>query len=194
MTIAVTNKGPDGNSNATLTAANAARDFSYIAHDHFHNIERWFGASAGQVAPGIQAPTGIITPYRVTTSALAGTLGTEIAVFNGTETFLAFQTLFDPHRLNIVNVQGAATYMLRMAFNANGEATFAAAVANNHYTDIVFKVDATNNDSVPIDIKCGRMPVGSKIWIAAAKAVAAPSAYWIEFYLGCHAYPARPGI
>lgn len=53
---------------------------------------------------------------------------------------------------------------------------------------------ATNNDSVPIDMKCGRMPVGSKIWVAAAKAVAAPSAYWIEFYLGCHAYPARPGI
>lgn len=52
----------------------------------------------------------------------------------------------------------------------------------------------TLHSHVPIDIKCGRMLAGSKIWIAAAKAVAAPSAYWIEFYLGCHAYPARPGI
>lgn len=159
-----------------------------IIQSHFHNYERWFGATLG-AAPAVSA---ISSRFRVSTHANADTFGTAIAVFNGTETLGApFQTLFDMHRIHITDVESnGLVYKLRFIFNLNGESTAAAAVTNNHYTDVCLKVDLTNADSMPIAMMCGQTPVGTKVWCQAMGA--AGSVKYIEFLVGIHLYPARP--
>jgi hypothetical protein len=167
------------------TISNTFEEVEIVEH-HFHNLERWYGSTAG-VGPGVQ---NALVPWRVTTSATAGVFGTQIVVFDGTETGLAFQDKFDFHRLQIENVQSTDTFILRLAFNLNGEANAAAAVANGHYTTLVWKVDSTSNDAVPLMLICGQIPKGKIVWAQAAKKTS--SAAWVDFYAGLHWYPPRP--
>jgi hypothetical protein len=150
-------------------------------------MERWYGSTAG-VGPGVENG---FAPWRVTTSATAGVFGTAVVMFDGSETGQVFQTLFDFRRIQIENVQSTDTYILRFAFKLNGEANAAAAVANGHYTEILWKVDATNNDAVPLDMWCGQIPVGTVVWVQVARKTS--GAAWVDFYAGLHWYPARPG-
>lgn len=158
---------------------------------HLHSFERWYGASAGAVGPGLLA--GLVS-FRVTTSATVDTFGTAILVFDGTEEApKAFQTLFDFHRLLITDVETAAVkYLLRFAFSLNGEASFADAVTNGHYTDVIVVANATNSDRIPLEIMSGQIPEGTKIWCAAKKSSGVGTA-WVDFQMGLHWYPARPG-
>ncbi len=173
---------------ADNTGIAEAADQSSTLQWHFHNFERWYGSTAG-VAPGVQ---NALVPWRVTTSATAGAFGTAVLMFNGTETGLVFQNEFDFRRVQVENVQSTDTFLLRFSFSLNDEATAAAAVANGHYTTIVWKVDATNNDASPLDIWCGQIPIGKKVWVEAAKKTT--GAAWVDFYAGLHWYPARPGL
>lgn len=120
-------------------AASAATSAA-IVQEHFHNFERWYGASAGQIGPGVQVSG---TPFRVTSSATSGTFGTAIVVLDGTEANASFQTLFDCHRIVLSDVSTATnvTYWLRLIFAVNGEETAAAAVINNHYTEIPIRIN-----------------------------------------------------
>lgn len=155
---------------------------------HFHNFERWFGATAG-VAPAIAS---IGSRFRVTTHANANTFGTAVAIIDGSETLgAAFQTHFDFHRLHITDVEtNGLIYKLRFIFNLNGEANAAAAVTNNHYSDVCLKIDQTNADSMPLAIMSGQIPVGTKVWCQVMQAGA--GAKYIEFLVGMHLYPFRP--
>ena len=171
---------------ANNSAIETASEKSTETEQHHHNFERWYGSTAG-VAPGAQ---NALVPYRVTSSATGGVFGTAILVFNGTETGLPFQTKFDFHRIEVENVQTSDTYLLRFSFSLNNEATPAAAVANGHYTTLVWKVDATNADAVPLIMMCGQIPLGKKIWAEIAKKTA--GAAWVDFYAGLHWYPSRP--
>lgn len=150
---------------------------------HLHSYERWYGASAGPAAPGLETSN---LSFRTTSSATANAFGTAVAVFDGTEVLPAGTVYYDPHRIVVMNVQSAAQFRLRFAFSRNGEASYAAAVANGNYSSIVFKINQTNNDYVPILLQSRRMPVGTKIWAAVAKADA--GAAWVDFMIGLHCY------
>jgi hypothetical protein len=158
-------------------------------NSHFHNYERWFGATLG-VAPAISA---ISSRFRVTTHGTADTFGTAVEIFNGAETLgAAFQTHFDFHRIHITDVESnGLVYKLRFIFNLNGEANAAAAVTNNHFTEVCLKIDQTNADSMPIPMMSGQIPVGTKVWCQAMNS--AGSAKYIDFLVGIHLYPSRPG-
>lgn len=170
---------------AASAAASAA-----IVQEHFHNFERWYGASAGQIGPGVQVSG---TPFRVTSSATSGTFGTAIVVLDGTEANASFQTLFDCHRIVLSDVSTATnvTYWLRLIFAVNGEETAAAAVANNHYTEIPIRINSTSSDRGPLEIMSGRIAKGNKVWAQLTK-FGTVGAEWVEFFIGLHWYPARP--
>jgi hypothetical protein len=161
-------------------------------YSHLHNVERWFGSTAG-VAPAVALPTSLAVPYQVTAGDPANTFGTEILLIDGTETLgKAFQTMYDPHRLEIVTTSGTGTFLLRMAFNAAGEANFAAAVNNGHYSDFPFIINSASDRTTPVDVKMGQITIGAtgKLWAALACTTALRTA---DLFLGIHLYPARPG-
>jgi len=161
-------------------------DLSVTTHDlHFHTYERWFGASPGSIGPGLETT---MLPWRVTSSATANLMGNAIVLFDGTETPSQTGMLsFDPHRIQIVNVQNnGKTWRIRIADNSGGHANFAAAVAAGYYTDVVLSIDKTQADSVPIDIKEKRFNNGTKLWVAVATQDAA--AQWLDFLIGIHEY------
>jgi len=152
---------------------------------HVHSYERWYGASPGQVGPGL---ANSLLPFRATSAAVANTFGNEIVVFDGTETpAQAGMLSFDFHRIQIINVQNnAKTWRIRVANNRRGAANYAAAVVLGDYSDIVFKVDRTNADSVPVMLQYPRVNSGTKIWVAVATLDAV--AQWVEFIVGFHEY------
>ncbi len=170
---------------ALQTSVDAVDLKAEILDAHIHGYERWLGASPGNIGPGLQTS---MLPFRVTSSAIANTMGTAIVLFDGTETPVQSGMLsFDPHRIQIVNVQNnGKTWRIRVANNTGGHANFAAAVAAGYYSDIVLSIDKTNADSVPVDIQDMRMPNGTILWVAVATQDAV--AQWLDFVLGIHEY------
>ena len=171
---------------AVLAVVNTV-DSNVITHDlHFHTYERWFGASPGSIGPGLETT---MLPWRVTSSATANLMGNAIVLFDGTETPSQTGMLsFDPHRIQIVNVQNnGKTWRIRIADNSGGHTNFAAAVAAGYYSDVVLSIDKTQADSVPIDIKEKRFNSGTKLWVAVATQDAV--AQWLDFVIGIHEYP-----
>ena len=150
---------------------------------HVHSYERWFGASAGNVGPGLET---VMTAFRATSSATANAFGTAIVVFDGTEVVQVGMVKWDPHRVHILNAQTTDVYRFRMVYARNGEATAAAAVTNGNYTDMIIKIDSTNTDFTSIPMQARRMPIATKSWAQLAKATA--GAAWMEFMVGLHYY------
>ena len=162
-------------------------DVAEIIEEHLHSSEVWFGASPGGVGPGLQTS---LTPFRVTSAAVANTFGAAIVVLDGSETPVrAGMTRFDPHRLQIINVQNnAKTYRLRVASNRLGHTSWAAAVAAGVYSDVCFKIDTTNRDASPFYMQTKRQLVGAKVWAAVATLDAV--AQWVDILFGIHEYEA----
>ena len=158
-----------------------------ITQIHFHNQERWFGASGGQIAPGLQTS---LLGYRVTTDAVADTFGSAIVVFDGSETpAQPGMHFFDFRRIQTINAQNAnKTYRLRMAYSSGGQTSYAAAVAANNFTDLCFTLTNNVAQAFPFEFWCPRLPSGTKIWIALASADSV--AQWVDFIVGIHEYPA----
>jgi len=161
-------------------------DIAEIIEEHLHSNEVWFGSTAG-VAPGSQ---NSLTPFRVTSAAVANTFGTAILVLDGTETPVrSGMKYFDPHRIQIINVQNnAKTYRLRVASNRLGHTSWAAAVAAGVYSDVCFKIDTTNRDASPFYMQTKRQLVGAKVWAAVATLDAV--AQWVDILFGIHEYEA----
>jgi hypothetical protein len=162
-------------------------DVAEIIEEHLHSNEVWFGAQPTQVGPGSQ---NSLTGFRVTSAAVANTFGTAIVVLNGTETPVrSGMKYFDPHRIHILNVQNnAKIYRLRIASNRLGHTSWATAVAAGVYTDVVFKIDNTALDSMPITIQAKRQLAGAIVWAAVATADAV--AQWVDILFGIHEYDA----
>jgi hypothetical protein len=158
-----------------------------ITQYHLHNQERWFGASGGQIGPGLQTS---LLGYRVTTGAVAGTFGTPVQIFNGSETpAQPGMHFFDFRRIQTINAQNAnKTYRLRMAYNLNGEASYAAAVANNNFSDLCFTLTNNAAQAFPFEFWCPRLSSGTQIWVAIASADSV--AQWVDFLVGLHEYTA----
>ena len=159
---------------------------------HVHNLERWFGSTAG-VAPAVAMPASLDTPYVLTAAGAANTFGNAVAIINGAETLsqTAFQTEFDFHRLIVTATSGTGVFVIRFAFNGNGEANFAAAVANFHYTYVTFTIATASDRQTPVDMMSGRITRGAtgKVWAALACNTGGRTA---SFLFGIHSYPSRP--
>jgi hypothetical protein len=160
-------------------------DIADIIEEHVHSNETWFGAQPTQVGPGSQ---NSLTGFRVTSAAIANTFGAAIVVLDGSETPVrAGMKYFDPHRIQVLNVQNnAKTYRLRVASNRLGHTSWAAAVAAGVCSDVCFKIDTANRDASPFYIQTKRQPAGAKVWAAVATADAV--AQWVDIIFGIHEY------
>lgn len=159
-------------------------DIAEIIEEHLHSSEVWFGSTAG-VGPGSQ---NSLTPFRLTSAAVANTFGAAIVVLDGSETPVrAGMTRFDPHRLQIINVQNnAKTYRLRIASNRLGHTSWAAAVAAGVYTDVCFKIDVTTRDASPFNMQAPRQFAHAIVWAAVATLDAV--AQWVDALFAIHEY------
>jgi len=156
-----------------------------IIERHLHSNEIWFGAQPGQVGPGSQ---NSLTGFRTTSAAVANTFGAAIVVLDGSETPVrAGMRYFDPHRIQVLNVQNnAKTYRLRLASNRLGHTSWAAAVAAGVCSDVCFKIDVNTRDASPFPIQTVRQLAGAKVWAAVATADAV--AQWVDVIFGIHEY------
>jgi hypothetical protein len=167
------------------TAHESVMTEAEIIENHQHNYERWFGASGGQIGPGLQTS---LTPFRVTSAALANGFGTPVTIFTGIETPTQFgMTKFDFHRVHIVDAQNNnKTYRLRFANSSRGHGSFADAVAGGVYTDIAFRLSNAANQPIPIPMFSRRLNSGTVVWAAVATLDAV--AQWVDFLVGIHEY------
>jgi hypothetical protein len=151
---------------------------------HIHNVERWFGSTAG-VAPALQTS---LTPFSVACDATANTFGTAIAVMNGSETPAETgMTHFDPHRIFIASVtETNQIWRIRLANNTGGHANYTDAVAAGYYTEIILSLTANANTPQPVDLMNYRYPVGTKLWAAVAQNSAGAES--LTFFIGIHEY------
>ena len=158
-----------------------------------HNASggRWYGASAGPVAPGLD--TSLVS-WEVTAGAVAGTYGTAIAIFDGTETF-DFPTTpvqFHIHELLITDVgTDSLVWKLRFA-NSNWDgsahtyATMAEAVTAKKYTDFTVQVDKDKEPATSIEFQSGLANVGSIVWCQITNS--GGNATDLDFLVGLHVH------
>ena len=156
-----------------------------VVENHLHNYERWFGASGGQVGPGLQTS---LTPFRVTSGGGANTFGVANAVFTGVETPTRVgMTKFDFHRIHVVDAQNNnKNYRLRVANNSLGHTSWASAVADGVYSDACFRLSTGANQPQSIEIQSLRLPSGTIVWVAVATLDVAVQ--WLDFLVGIHEY------
>jgi hypothetical protein len=154
-----------------------------IAQLHVHNYERWFGASAGNVAPGL---LNSLTPFTITSGGSAGVFGTPIQVFNGTETPVqSFAKLFDFHRLQIAGISqtGPVFWHIVIADSSGGATSYAQAVAMGNYTEIIAVLTVP---AIPFEIMSIRHPAGTQLWANLATSFAGSAN--LNFFVGIHEY------
>lgn len=159
--------------------------YAAIATHHFHNYERWFGASLGQKGPGSRTS---LTPYRLTSSSTAEAYGPVVKILDGSETpVMPGMKYFDFHRMHTHDTQNTfKTYRIRFANSSEGQTNWADAVAAGVYAEICFTLTNNAQQPAPFNIMSKRLPVGTKIWAAVATADAV--AQWIEFMIAIHEY------
>lgn len=179
--------------NGIDTTVEEIEDHVEILLHHEHNFEVWYGLLA--VPAGGKVAQENLTPFRATTgTGAANTFGTAVLVLDTNDTPIASGAAFyDLHRIFIFNVQTARIFKMRLLYSYNPRtgavyASAAAALAARNYSDLVFKIDATNNDGVPLPIIGARVPSGSKVWVQVA--CDSGTGTWVDFQIGLHEYGA----
>lgn len=138
------------------------------------NWGRMIGSTAG-VGPALITS---LTPWVVEASDTAGTFGTPVVMFDGTETAASFGLPFTPviiavRKLCTISVgENALIWYLRFTgswWDGTGHtyANAAEAVAAGDYITIGFGIDDTNYDSYVFDTIFPEMPIGSIVWVEA---------------------------
>lgn len=161
--------------------AHAGREV--IAH-HLHRKERWFGAPAGWDGTNEvdAADQNSLTAYQSTTGN--DTFGTaDCIVGSGDTPATAGNQWFDLHSLRVITASANRTYKIRIAWGAS----YAAGVAAGDYTEIIYRaLSAALYPVPPIDLGMIRLPVGTKVFIAAWSG--GGNADTLDFVYGLHEY------
>lgn len=151
---------------------------------HLHSQERWWGAL---VAPdetnAIEA--NVNRPFAATSGD--NTWGTAIPICGTDDNpVLATDTLFDPHRILVVDLDDDTTpWRFRMIY---GTGTSGDAITAGQWTEIMIVTNAVPGNragGAPADIKMCRHAVGVKIW---AQAWNDTNGEILQFFYGCHGY------
>ena len=149
--------------------------------NHHHNLERWFGKTAGQTATD-WGTAATLTPYVAISGA--GVFGAdaddEAQVLGTADTPVrAGMTRFDIHRIMVSAAGNANPFVLRVI---QGTGTMAAAEAAGEYTDVMITEARTGG---PIEIRDAPEASGTKVWIRAKNAANNAT---IDFFVGIHEY------
>jgi len=162
-----------------------AADSTYIEHIeyHFHNEERWFGASADQSGDD-WALESSLTAFSATSQAGDFTASAVKVLGTDDTPDATGMTLFDSRRILIASAADNLAYVFRVIW---GTGTSSSAETANQYTDIMFfAVTAAGPGAagVPLDIRMPLLAVGTKVWVK----VKAATSQAVTFYAGLHEY------
>jgi len=176
-----------------------SNSLAYKVHEiekHLHSGGRWWGSN--DAVGDSPAEQGLL-PFIVVASDTVATFGDAVEIMDGTEDWEYGEIIakFDPHEIFITEIGKAPlVWKMRVANSAwNGTthtyANMAEAVAANKFSDVLFKIDATNFDGFPFAFQSGRINIGSKLWCqvmnssTSADSVASRT---VKFYIGSHGY------
>lgn len=151
---------------------------------HLHALERWWGAVAvPDEADAIEA--NVNRPF----AAASGdnTWGVAIPILGTNDNpVLATDTLFDPHRVLVVDLDDDTTpWRLRFIY---GTGTSADAINDGQWSEIMIVANAIPGNRAggyPSDIIMCRHAVGIKMW---AQAWNDTDGEVLDFFYGCHGY------
>jgi len=151
---------------------------------HLHAVERWWGALAFPTETNaIEA--NVTRPFAATSGN--DDWGAAIPICGTADNpVLGTDTLFDPHRVLIVDLDDDTTpWRFRIIF---GTGTSAAAISAGQWTEIMITsnvVPGNKAGGVPANIIMCRHAVGVKMW---AQAWNDTNGEVLQFFYGCHGY------
>lgn len=158
------------------------------AANHLHNRERWFGKLAVQTATDWGEEAGL-TPYRaISGNADFGSDPNDEALVLGTDDTpaIAGKTLFDPHRLVVIDQSVVTVWVLRLIY---GTGTMSAAEAAGQYSDVMIIANSAITilaGGAPFNVILPRLNCGvDKLWVRAKNATNNAT---IDFFMGIHEY------
>ena len=161
---------------------------AYRVHEiekHFHNCEDWFGVSA--VPPDAtnradDITDGSLQPFAI--DAGNNTWGNWVQILGTADTpNRADKVKFDLHKLLIVDADSNnKAIFIQISAGASGD----GGVSNGDYTTIAYMTATGAAAEGPVELKMGRIDVGTKVW---ARAMApGVDTLEIDFYFGIHEY------
>ena len=162
---------------ATDGLLGTVNSLSYRVHEiekHLHNREIWVGNGATEDS---------LTPYTLVSGN--NDFGSEVLLLDvGDTPFQAGYVSYDPHMIEVVSVDTASTYLIRLIW---GTGTVGAAeTAKQYTTDPITPTGIGSNVSgAPIAIMSPRVAAGTKLW---AKCKNATNLAEVEILLGIHEY------
>jgi len=151
---------------------------------HFHTQERWWGAVAvPDETNAIEA--NVNRPFAATSGA--NTWGAAIPICGTDDNPVqAGDTLFDPHRILVVDLDDDTTpWRFRIIF---GTGTSAQAIIDDQWSEIMVTsnvVPGNKAGGTPANILMCRHAVGVKMW---AQAWNDTNGEVLDFFYGCHGY------
>ena len=154
--------------------------------EHFHNLERWWGATQGPDETNAIAAT--VTSDFVAVSG-ANTWGTAIPILGtADDPTPGGQLLFDPHRIIFTDLDDdTSLWRFRIIY---GYGTSAAAILAGQWSEIPAITNAIPGNragGVASDIRKIVLSVGIKMWSQAWNATEGEA---LSHQWGCHGYPA----
>jgi hypothetical protein len=141
---------------------------------HIHNREKWFGNGAVEDS---------LTPYTLISGN--NDFGQEVLLLDTGDTPVDNgYDFFDLHKVEIINVDTASSYLIRIIW---GNGTVGEAETAKQYTTLSVTPSGVGSNvaGAPVPILCPRIPVGSKVW---AKCKNATNLAEIEILHGLHEY------
>lgn len=155
---------------------------------HFHNIERWWGAvAAPDETNAIEA--NVNRPFQATSGA--NTWGAAIPICGTADNpVLTGQVEFDAHRLLIVDIDSETDeWRLRIIW---GDGTSADAITAGQWSEIPIIANAIPGNragGVPMPIRMLPVAIGTKLW---AQSWNDTLNEILQFTWGAHGYPYPP--
>ena len=168
------------------TTTNSVEADVLVHDEHFHTRERWFGKSADQ-SGNDWALDGLV-PYQAISgnNAYGSDADDEAKVLGTADTpVIAGMTLFDLHRVLIVDVSEDTVYKMRFVY---GVGTMADAISAGQTSEIMIKFDATNpqqSAGIPFEVRMLKVDTEIKVWCQAWNVTNDAT---VDFFIGLHEY------
>ena len=155
--------------------------------EHFHNVERWWGALAGPTETNA-IESNVTRPYAATSGD--NTWGTAIPIVGTADNagITGLSTEFDVHEILVTDLDDDTTpWKIRLIY---GTGTSADAITAGQCTERMIETNAVPGNragGVPVSFKMIPLDVGTKVWAQSWNDTDGEIA---SFFIGAHGYPA----
>lgn len=173
---------------ATDGLAGTSNSLAYRIHElerHFHNRERWWGATGAPDETNAIAAT-VTVPFAATSGNNAWGTAIPICGTGDTPTPTPDDAKFDCHRIMVTDLDDdTSPWRLRIIW---GSGTSADAITAGQWTEIMVMTNAVPGNRAggsPVDVIMRRVDTGTKLW---AQSWNDTNSEILSFYWGAHGY------